>query len=261
MPQRSSYTQGTPNWVDLQTTDADAAKAFYSTLFGWTYDDMPMDAGGTYSIAKLDGDLVAAIASQSAELRAAGAPPAWNTYIAVDDVDAATAKVAGAGGQVAMEPFDVEGGAGRMSFVLDPTGAAVGLWQAGTHIGATRVNEPGALTWNELTSSDLDAALAFYADVVGLDARPVPMGEGEYTMLYAGEAMAGGATAPQTDGVPNHWHVWFAVSDADAAAETAERSGGSVLMAPFDIPVGRAATLADPQGAVFSIIKSTPPPE
>ena len=92
MPQRSSYTQGTPNWVDLQTTDADAAKAFYSTLFGWTYDEEAMEAGGTYSIAKVGGDLVAAIVAQSAEMRAAGAPPAWNTYLAVDDVDDATAR-------------------------------------------------------------------------------------------------------------------------------------------------------------------------
>ena len=261
MPQRSSYTEGTPNWVDLQSTDAPAAKAFYSTLFGWTYDERPMDSGGIYSIAKVDGDVVAAIAEQSAQLRETGAPPMWNTYLAVDDVDSATAKVAAAGGQVAMEPFDIEGGAGRMSFVLDPTGAAVALWQAGTHIGATRVNEPNTLTWNELTTADLDAALAFYSEVVGVAARPMQIGDDEYMILYAGGAMVGGATPPQMDGVPNHWHVWFAVDDADATAAAAQRSGGSVLMAPFDLPVGRAATLADPQGAVFSVLKATPPPE
>ena len=53
-------------------------------------------------------------------MRAAGAPPSWNTYLAVDDVDAATAKVAGAGGQVAMAPFDVGDGAGRMSVGSTP---------------------------------------------------------------------------------------------------------------------------------------------
>jgi len=261
VPQRSSYTEGTPNWVDLETTDAGAAKAFYSTLFGWAYDDMAMSSGGVYSIAMLDGDAVAAIVEQSSEARAAGARPTWNTYLAVDDVDAATAKVAGAGGQVAMAPFDVGDGAGRMSFVLDPTGAVVALWQAGTRIGATRVNEPNTLIWNELTSSDVDRALAFYAEVVGLDARPMPMGEEEYMMLFVGEARAGGATAPHIDGAPNHWHVWFAVDDADATAAAAASSGGSVLMAPFDMPVGRAATLADPQGAVFSIITGPAPPE
>ena len=261
MPQRSSYTEGTPNWVDLQTTDAGAAKAFYSTLFGWAYEDMEMESGGVYSIATLDGDAVAGIAAQSPDMRAAGAPPSWNTYLAVDDVDAATAKVAGAGGQVAMAPFDVGDGAGRMSVVLDPTGVPVALWQAGTHIGARRVNEPNTVIWNELASGDVDRALAFYAEVVGLDARPMPMGEEEYMMLFVGEARAGGATGPHMDGVPNHWHVWFAVDDTDATAAAAASSGGSVLMAPSDMAVGRAATLADPQGAVFSIITGPAPPE
>jgi uncharacterized protein len=259
VPQRSSYAEGTPNWVDLQTTDVDSAKAFYSTVFGWTYDDMPMEQGGVYSLARLGGELVAAIAPQNPALAATGAPPAWNTYIAVSDVDTATARVVPAGGIVGMEPFDIEGGAGRMSFVLDPSGAAVGLWQAGTHIGATLVNEPGALTWNELTSADLDRAVGFYEEVVGVAARRMPMGDGEYTMLYVGEAMVGGATAPQAQGIPNHWHVWFAVADTDASVASAADAGGTVRMAPFDIPVGRVATLSDPQGAVFSIIRGGSP--
>ena len=128
MPERSSYTEGTPNWVDLQTTDPDSAKAFYSTLFGWSYDDQPMPHGA-YSIAQSAGQPVAAIAPQSPDMVEAGMPPIWNTYIAVDDVDAAAAKVAGAHGSLAMEPFDVED-AGRMAFVLDPSGAPVALWQA-----------------------------------------------------------------------------------------------------------------------------------
>lgn len=258
MPERSSYTEGTPNWVDLQTTDVDAAKAFYAATFSWSFDDMPMPEGGAYSIATIDGHRVAAIAPQSPPMIENKVPPVWNTYIAVDDVDAAAAKVAGAGGTVAMEPFDVMD-AGRMAFVLDPSGAPVALWQAGRHIGATLVNEPNTLTWNELTSSDLDVALPFYDAVVGLTARSVPMGDGEYTMLFVGEEMAGGATPPHMTGVPNHWHVWFAVSDPDGTASTAAAAGGSVIVAPFDMPIGRAATLADPQGAVFSIIAITPP--
>jgi hypothetical protein len=253
VPARSAYAEGTPNWVDLQTTDIDAAKAFYGALFGWSFADQPIPQGGTYSIAQLDGDSIAAIAPQSPQMLDSHLPPAWNTYIAVDDVDAAAAKVADAGGQLAMEPFDVME-AGRMAFVLDPSGAAVGLWQAGAHIGATRVNEPNTLTWNELTSSDLDVALPFYEAVVGLTARRIPMGEMEYTMLFVGEEMAGGATPPQMDGVPNHWHVWFAVTDADEVARTASESGGNVLVAPFDMPIGRVATIRDPQGAVFSVI-------
>ena len=93
MPERTSYTQGTPNWVDLPTSDQAAAKAFYAGLFGWTYDDQPMGEGQVYSMAMLGGHQVAAISAQPAEMAAAGAPPMWNTYLAVDSVDEATAKV------------------------------------------------------------------------------------------------------------------------------------------------------------------------
>ena len=86
MPERTSYTQGTPNWVDLPTSDQAAAKAFYAGLFGWTYDDQPMGEGQVYSMAMLGGHQVAAISTQPAEMAAAGAPPMWNTYLAVDSV-------------------------------------------------------------------------------------------------------------------------------------------------------------------------------
>jgi predicted enzyme related to lactoylglutathione lyase len=253
MTVRTSYRQGTPSWVDLQTTDQAAAKAFYAGLFGWTYDDQPMPDGPVYSMAKLGGHDVAAIAAQSPELAAAGAPPMWNTYIAVDSVDDTVAGVEAAGGQVAMAPFDVMD-AGRMAFVLDPGGAAVAFWQAGRHIGATLVNEPGAITWNELITAD-PSALAFYEQVLGVTTEKTDMGSGEYTMFLAGGEQVGGSIAPQMPGVPNHWHVYFAVADADAAAAKVSELGGSVLAGPFDSPVGRMAVLNDAQGAAFSIIK------
>ena len=148
MPTRDSYAQGTPNWVDLQTTNQAAAKAFYAGVFGWSYDDQPMDGDAVYSIAKIGDGQVAAIAPQSPELKAAGAPPMWNTYLAVDSVDEVSAKVGPAGGTVAMEPFDVMD-AGRMSFVLDPSGAPVALWQANQHTGASLVNEIGRASCRE----------------------------------------------------------------------------------------------------------------
>jgi predicted enzyme related to lactoylglutathione lyase len=258
MPERTSYAHGTPNWVDLQTTDQAAAKAFYAGLFGWTYDDQPMDGGAVYSMAKLGGHDVAAIAPQSPELAAAGAPSMWNTYIAVDSADDAAAKVGAAGGKVAMEPFDVMD-AGRMAFVLDPGGAAVALWQANQHIGSGLVNEPGAVIWNELITTDPSSA-AFYERVAGMTTSTMDMGQGPYTLFMVGDQMVGGTTSPQMPGTPNHWHVYFEVADADAAAAKITELGGTVLVPPFDTPVGRIAVAQDPQGAVFSIIKSAPQP-
>ncbi len=255
MPERTSYAQGTPNWVDLPTSDQAAAKAFYAGLFGWTYDDQPMDEGQVYSMAMLRGHQVAAISPQPPTM--AGAPPMWNTYLAVDSVDDATARVEAAGGKVAMAPFDVMD-AGRMSFVMDPSGAPVALWQANQHIGATLVNEPGTLNWNELITPD-QGVFSFYATVTGLATESMDMGEGEpYTVFKAGDAMVGGSMPPQMPGVPTHWHVYFGTDDADATAAKATELGGSVVVPPFDTPVGRIAILSDPQGAVFSVIKTTP---
>jgi len=257
MPARESYAQGTPSWVDLQTTDQAAAKAFYGGVLGWTYDDQPMDAGAVYSIAKIGDAQVAAIAPQSPELKAAGAPPMWNTYLAVDSVDDATAKVAAAGGTVAMEPFDVMD-AGRMSFVLDPSGAPVALWQANQHIGASLVNEPGTVTWNELIT-DNPAAVPFYEQVLGVTTTTMEMGEDKYTMFQVGGKEVAGSMPPQMAGVTNHWHVYFAVADADAAAAKIKQLGGSVMVEPFDTPIGKMAVVADPQGAVFSLFQAPPP--
>ena len=81
------------------------------------------------------------------------------------------------------------------------------------------------------------------------------MGTGEYTLLHVADQMVGGSIPPPMEGVPNHWHVYFAVDDADATAAKAAELGGSVMVPPFDTPVGRMAVLADPQGAVFSVIK------
>ena len=262
MPTHSSYSQGTPNWVDLQTTDQAAAKRFYAGVFGWTFDDQPMPEGQVYSMAMLGGNPVAAIAPQSTEMAAAGAPSMWNTYIAVDSADDAAAKVGAAGGKLAMEPFDVMD-AGRMAFVLDPGGAAVALWQANRHIGATLVGEPGTICWNELITSDPSAA-AFYGKVAGMTTTTEAVGEtgSEYTLFHAGGQMVGGTTPPQMPGIPNHWHVYFAVDDADAAAAKITELGGTILAPPFDVPtVGRIAVAMDPQGGAFSIIKPVPQPE
>ena len=158
-----------------------------------------------------------------------------------------------------MQPFDI-GDAGRMAFVADPTGAPVALWQANQHIGATLVNEAGAVIWNELITDKPDSALPFYETVVGLTNSTMEMAPGQnYTLLKVGGTDVGGCMEPPMPGVPNHWHVYFAVDDADATAAKAAAEGGQIAAEPFDIPsVGRSAVLTDPQGAVFSVLKPSP---
>jgi predicted enzyme related to lactoylglutathione lyase len=260
MAVRDSHAPGTPSWVDLATSDPDAAKQFYGSLFGWSFEDMPMDEG-VYSMASVRGRTAAAISGQFPDEAAAGVPPHWQMYITVADVDAAAATVEGAGGAVVAPPFDVFD-AGRMSVVTDPAGAFVMLWQPKEHIGCGIVNEPGAFTWSELVAEPNDATAAFYESVVGLKMLSMPMPDGTaydgFTLDGTDATMVGGSMAPQMPGTPPHWTIYFGAADVDAAAAQVKELGGTVMAEAFDIPVGRMAVCADPQGAIFNLFQMPP---
>jgi predicted enzyme related to lactoylglutathione lyase len=255
MSERTSYTPGTPCWVELGTPDIDATAAFYGALFGWEIPEQPNSAQlGGYRRAKKNGKDVAGVAPLMQE----GQPPAWSTYVSVADAAATLAAVGEAGGQVVVEPMDVVG-LGTMAVFTDPTGAVCGIWQPGTFAGAELVNEPGALSWNELGTRDPAAAKAFYSAVFGWGTKDHEMGEmGIYTEWLAGEASIGGMmdiSGRVPDEVPAHWLTYFAVENTDAAVETAKSSGGGVSFGPIDIPAGRFAIVTDPHGAAFAVIQ------
>jgi uncharacterized protein len=258
MPRRDGFGPGVPSWVDLTTTDEEAARSFYGKLFGWQWTPGGESAGGTYWMAQLDGELVAGLASQPAAMAGQGIPSKWTTYVNVDSVDDTTARAEAAGAQISVPPMDI-GDAGRMSVVSDPSGAAIGMWQAGTHKGAGVVNEPGALTWNEVYAPDTDAIVAFYEQVFGWErgAIPIPDG-GSYTTFTIGGTPIGGTAPPTPDQMPPHWHVWFGSADPNATAARAAELGGTVLALPPGSPPGNFAFLRDPTGAGFSLITPNP---
>jgi len=255
MVRRSSYPAGMPCWTDLQAGDVAAAKQFYQRLFGWEYDDRPTPTGDSYALALVDSDVVAAIAPKS-PMQPPNAPAVWSSYLAVDDVDAAVTTAEAQGGSVLAPAADIPG-SGRMAFVADPAGIPIGLWQAGGRIGADRVNEPGTLVWNELSTDQLAVALPFYSAVAGLAAVSNHLGETDYTLLRLGERDVAGATRPARPELADRWLSWFGVADAEQAAQTTRQNGGTVLLEPVRLPVGIAATLRDPQGAVFGVLQDT----
>jgi uncharacterized protein len=255
MSERTSYEPGVPCWIDLATPDQDAAAEFYSALFGWSVvEDENAEQTGGYRVATLRDKAIGGVMKTMQE----GQPPAWSTYVCVEDADATVAKAKQAGGSVMVEPMDVLD-YGRMAFLVDPTGAAIGLWQPGRNVGAGLVNEPGALSWNELETRDTAAAKAFYAAVFGWGFEDHEMpGMGTYTEWKLGDASIGGMAdigGRVPDEVPAHWMVYFAVDDADAAVEQIKAGGGEVRFGPVDIPAGRFAMAADPFGAAFAVIK------
>jgi predicted enzyme related to lactoylglutathione lyase len=251
MPEKTSYATGVPSWVDLTTPDPAAARQFYGGLFGWDLQVGP-DEFGNYTLAHLKGKDVAGLGGQPAP---DGVPPAWTMYFAVADADATVVRIEAEGGNVLMGPMDV-GPMGRMVIAADASGAVFGLWQAGEHKGAGLVNEPGAFIWNELHTRHLERAADFYGKVLGHTQDDIPGVTGYKTFTVGGE-MAGGM-AQDDDAATEHWLTYFAVEDADASVAKVEELGGKVLSPAQDTPYGRMATVADPQGAVFAVIK---PPE
>jgi uncharacterized protein len=248
MPEMTHYEHGVPSWVDIGTPDPQAALAFYAELFGWQAQDMGEEAGH-YTIVSKGGKQVAAISPAQDP-----GPPRWTTYVNVDDVESVTKSAESAGGTTVVAPMDVMK-AGRMAIFRDPTGAFIAAWQPGDHIGAQLVNEPGALIWNELSTSDMGKAKAFYSEAFGWGWG----GSDEYAEAQvAGRTVAG--VAPRRPDlpaeVPDYWLVYFGCADVDADAEKAANLGATTVAGPMDIPgTGRFAVLMDPQGAAFAIFK------
>jgi len=247
MGERTSYPPGTFSWVDLQTSDPEAAKVFYSGLFGWDYDDVPVGDGAVYSMAQLQGHSVAALGGRQDE----SIPPHWNCYVTVADVDASAARAAELGATLLAEPFDVFD-AGRMAVFQDPQGAVLSIWQAKENIGAGLVNVPGALTWNDLISPDVAGSAAFYSELFGWDIQE--LAPGEYWSIANG-ANRNGGMMPMPPGSHPAWNLYFAVEDVDATLARARELGGDTVMGPMEVPNGgRLAVLRDPQNAVFSVL-------
>ncbi len=256
MAKRTGYAPGTPSWIDIGT-DVAGATPFYTALFGWDAAEAgPPEETGGYGFFLKDGAMVAGYGPQHSP-----GPPFWASYVSVDDADAVAARVQAAGGSVVVEPMDVMT-AGRMAVFQDPQGGFISVWQPQDHTGAGLVNEPGSFCWTELHSRDVDGSKAFYETVFGWSGTTHTDGPMPYTEFANGDrAIAGLMPMPPMvpAAVPTHWVVYFAVADTDASIATVQALGGSVVMAPMDIHIGRFAIVADPQGAPFGIIALTSP--
>jgi predicted enzyme related to lactoylglutathione lyase len=286
MPEVTTHSPGAPSWVELSTTDESGALQFYSALFDWVDDPQPITDTWSYHMQKLNGleaaaiyqqsqeeqgqgipahwntyftvadvdAVAAAIYQQSQEEQGQGIPAHWNTYFTVADVDAVAANVDKSGGAVLFGPMDVFD-AGKMAMLQDPQGAAFAVWQPKQHIGARVKHDPGAMTWNELLTTDSHAATEFYLDLLGME-RGQTMGPMDYTLLRCEGVDVAGVMeiTPDMGTFPPHWAVYFGVSDVDVTVSQAQTLGASVIVPGTDIPeIGRFACLMDPQGAVFSV--------
>ena len=252
MPDVTTHVPMTPGWIDIGT-DVEAAKAFYTSLFGWeAMEAGPPEESGGYGFFTKGGRFVGGFGPQQNP-----GPPTWTTYVIVPSADDVAGKVEAAGGSVVMPPMAVMD-QGTMAVFTDPSGAFFSVWQSGAHTGAQVVREPGAFTWCELNTRDVAGAKAFYASVFGWEAvtsgedGPMPYTE----FKIGGESVAGMMEMSEQvpAEVPPHWLVYIEVADTDAAVASATSLGGSVVVPATDFPGGRFAVIVDPQGATLGVM-------
>ncbi|MEB8343140.1 VOC family protein [Streptomyces endophyticus] len=245
---------GTPCWVSLMVHGMDATQEFYGALFGWEFRPGPQQLG-PYVRALLDGKQVAGIGQLPPDRQL---PIAWTPYLASDDVDATAETVRHCGGTVGVGPLDA-GEAGRLAIGSDPAGAVFGIWQAAEHVGSAVTGVPGAMAWNELVTRETASVAKFYQAVFGYSEEAVVSADFDFLTLHlAGHPVASvhgvGHALPRDHGP--HWMTYFTVKDVDEAVERVADLGGHVVSAAREGSHGRVATVADPEGAEFSVVAS-----
>lgn len=258
MPHIDKHPPGAFCWIELPTSDQNAAKSFYSSLFGWASQDFPMGPNDFYTMFQLGGRDAAAAYTMRPEQRSQGVPPHWMIYIAVESADNAASRVAQLGGKLLAPPCDVYD-IGRMAVVQDPTGAVFALWQPKSHTGTGIAGVPGTLCWADLVTTDPARAKEFYTGLFGwriIKGENDPSG---YLHIANGEKFIGGIPPAnfRDPNVPPHWLAYFVVSNCDETAAKAKELGAKTHLAPMTMEkVGRMAILADPQGAVLALYQS-----
>ncbi len=246
-------------WYELLTSDADAAQEFYGKVVGWSFGDSGQ-AGMDYRIINAGHEGVGGIMPISADMAAGGARPIWLGYIGVDDVDAGVAAIIKAGGTVQMPCKDIEG-VGRIAMVADAQGALFYVMrgasdQDSTAFAAAQAKD-GHWAWNELATSDSEAAVAFYTGQFGwrqegdMDMGPM----GKYRFFHHGPGMIGAVMTKPPEMPVSLWSYYARVPDIDAAIATVKAEGGQILRGPDEIPGGEFSVNAmDPQGAGFALV-------
>ncbi len=253
--------EGTPIWYELMTADPDASKAFYDHVIGWTVGE-PLPGGQDYRMINVSpesgGGQVGGVLHLTPAMIAGGAKATWLFYIGVNDVDATVEKIRAAGGSVLMPAWDIPD-IGRIAMVADPQGIPFYVMR-GTSPEDSKAYDRmgmGKCNWNELATTDQDAANAFYATVFGWtypDKMTMP-GSGDYVFVAVGEQIIGATMNRQPDSPPPAWQFYFRAPDIDVAAQKVKDSGGTVHLEPMEVPGGdRIIVASDPHGVMFGVV-------
>ena len=258
MTTMTHHEPGTPSWYELTTSDGEAAKDFYNSLFGWTSQDNPISEDMVYTMHQLDGRNVAASFKMTADMAKEGVPPHWGVYFTVEDAQTSADLAKEAGGKVMSGPSDVFT-AGTMAIIQDPEGAVFNIWQPKDHIGVEVKGEIGAVGWTEFMTRDREVPKAFYTKVFPLIALDEKMTNGQdYTVMKLGDEFVAGILQmndEQMKGVPCQWCTYFMVDDIEASIAKAKAKGGDAFLEKMDIQHVFIAGIKDPQGATLMLMQ------
>lgn len=245
-------------WHEMMAPDVDAARAFYTAVFGWGI-EMFTSPEGEYPMWTVGGMPRGGFAPLTDEMRKRGAPPHWITYIGVADVDAKAAEATGLGARVLHGPEDIPD-VGRFAVLQDPQGAHICMLASSTPMPVPMGSAVpvGDTSWHELWTTDTAAAYEFYTKLFGWRSA----GEfsdpaiGVYRMFGLGEADLGGIAqlTKEMEGVPPNWLPYFHVDDLEGAIERVKANGGKILVGPMEVPGGdRIAQCFDAGGGAFAL--------
>jgi predicted enzyme related to lactoylglutathione lyase len=241
-------------WYELLTTDIAAAKAFYSSVLGWSEQDAstPEFAYTLFTSGKIP---VSGLMELPEEARRMGAMSRWVGYVGVDDIDAAADRFKRLGGAVYVPPTDSN--IGRISVVADPQTATLALVNGLKAVQPERaeLDELGRVGWHELLAADWKNAFAFYNDLFGWRKMDAESGSTDkYQLFSSGGQMIGGMFTKRPQEPIPFWLYYFNVEDLDAAIARVTNGGGQVFEGPLELPDSSwVARCRDPQGTAFAI--------
>ncbi len=247
----SRHDINTISWIDLAATDFDRQTAFYQQLMGW---DLPAYDDGPYRVFTMGDVAVGGVMPMTPEM--GNMPTVWSVYVCVNDADAVLAEATNLGGSIAQEPFEITDG-GRIAVLLDPSGAAICLFEGGAEMGLGAIDEVGAPCWFDCRSRDAAGSVKFYEALFGWTSEAMDGPMDYHVMAHEGRPLCGVLQMTEDvfpPAVPSHWAVSLSVADADAAVAVATEAGGQLMGPVMDTPYGRTANLVDPEGAGFMII-------
>ena len=241
-------------WYELTTTDAEAAKAFYTSVVGWGTRDASAP-GARYTLFTAADAAVGGLIGLSEEARKMGAQPRWTGYVGVDDVDATVAQLKRLGGVVYVPPTDIPD-VSRFAVVADSEKATFALlkWRHPEQQQSAAAL-PGVVAWHDLLAANTQRAFDFYRQLLGWQRADGATGAvGAYQLFAVDGQTIGGITVKPPRAPLPFWLHYFYVADVDAAAARVKACGGHIIEGPVEAPGGnRIAYCVDPQGAMFAL--------